>query len=410
MNKDFFRSIAITLGRQGLSAVVQFLNVLVIAKFLGPEGNGIYSMALIISLTLGLFLNLGMGQSNAYFVGRREFSVSQVYSSATKIFWLYLLILAIVFFLLAGWFESLWGLSYGYLCVLIVCVPVIVLNSWLLGVFQGREDFSTYNAAMVVSPVISLSLTLILVALGIDEGVFFYGGWFLGNLLSTIYLVVKIKDVARYENKKIQAPYLRKAIVYGWKAHLSNLSSYAMYRVDIYFLNYFYGSSVVGVYSVAQQIIERFWMIAQAVSTVLFPRLASLNYAKSNKSRVELTCFSAKWVFLSSILCGFLVYFLVDYFIEVAFGNEYSMAALAVQILLPGMIFFNLSRVLASYSSSTGFVGYMAVVSLICLMVSVAINLLLTPIYGISGAALATTISYITSFGLGFFVFKKISR
>lgn len=410
-NTVFLRSIAITLGRQGLSAVIQFINILFIAKFLGPEGNGIYSMALIVSLTLGLILNLGLGQSNAYYIGRKEFSVAQVFSLSIRLFGIYIVSLIVLLALIGEWLVSFFGLSYRYLYVLVICVPVVVLNSWLLGVFQGREDFSAYNAAMVVSPIISFLFTLLLIVLKIDDAVFYYVGWFLGNLFSTIYLVLKLnKYLGSIKNEMPRAPYFIKALSYGWKAHFSNLCSYATYRVDVYFLNYLYGSSVVGVYSVAQQVIERFWMIAQAVSTVLFPRLASLADIGGKRTKVDLTLFSAKWVLISSVLCGILVYFLVGFFIEIAFGTDYSKAALAVQILLPGMIFFNLSRVFASYTSSSGFVGYMAVVSLLCLVVSIIINVILTPAYGIKGAALATSISYGTSFFLGFVVFKKISR
>lgn len=410
-NKAFLQAIALTFGRQGLSAVVQFLNILVIAKFLGPEGNGIYSMALIVSLTVGLFLNLGLGQANAYYVGRGEFQISQVVSFSINLFSIYLCIFIAVVVFAGEWIVKSFDLSYSYLWVLAVCVPVVVLNSWLLGVFQGKEDFSIYNAAMVISPVSSFAVTMCLVILDIRNGVFYYFGWFLGNFFSTVYLLFKVnesKKIVRGEGEK--TPYYAKALSYGWKAHFSNLCSYGMYRVDIYLLSYFYSSAVVGVYSVAQQIVERFWMIAQAVSTVLFPRLTSLIGVEGRKSKVDLTTLSARWVFLSSALCGILVYFLVGYFIETLFGSEYSKAAMAVQILLPGMIFFNLSRVFASYTSSSGFVGYMAVVSFLCLIVSVTINFFLTPVYGIEGAALATSISYGFSFFLGFLVFTKVSR
>lgn len=410
-NRAFLQAITLTFGRQGLSAIIQFLNVLVIAKFLGPEGNGVYSMALIASLTLGLFLNLGLGQANTYYIGRKEFSVSQVVSLSMSLFSIYVCILIAAVVFIGHWIVKLFDISYSYLWVLSVCVPVVVLNSWLLGVFQGKEDFSIYNVAMLLSPVSSFLITVFLVFLGVGEGVFYYFGWFLGNFISTVYLFFKIsKSKSGVKEGGGGASYFVKALSYGWKAHCSNLCSYGMYRVDIYILSFFYGSAVVGVYSVAQQIIERFWMIAQAVSTVLFPRLTSLVGVDGGRSKVGLTALSAKWVFLSSVLCGILVYFLVTPFINTIFGPEFSKAALAVQILLPGMVFFNLSRIFASYTSSAGFVGYMAIVSCLCLMFSVGVNSVLTPVYGIEGAALATSISYVFSFFLGFFVFVKVSR
>ncbi len=66
-----------TLGRQLLAAFAQFLLVVLIARELGPEGNGFYAMAILIPTMLANFLNFGVGPATVYYVSRGNFNVHQ---------------------------------------------------------------------------------------------------------------------------------------------------------------------------------------------------------------------------------------------------------------------------------------------------------------------------------------------
>ena len=50
--------IGVTFGRQILAALIQLVTVLIIARALGPQGNGQYTMSILIPSFLSTFLNL----------------------------------------------------------------------------------------------------------------------------------------------------------------------------------------------------------------------------------------------------------------------------------------------------------------------------------------------------------------
>lgn len=76
-----FFNIKKTLKRHVLSILVQAVTIIVVAKFYGPEGNGIYALVLLLPLTLAGFLSLGFESSNVYFLSRKQFNINTAFYS-----------------------------------------------------------------------------------------------------------------------------------------------------------------------------------------------------------------------------------------------------------------------------------------------------------------------------------------
>ncbi|MDX5299423.1 MAG: hypothetical protein LPK85_10805, partial [Gammaproteobacteria bacterium] len=66
------RNLTLTFGRQLAAAAAQLLLVVVIARELGPEGNGLYALAILLPNMLSTFLNLGVGPATVYYLGRGD--------------------------------------------------------------------------------------------------------------------------------------------------------------------------------------------------------------------------------------------------------------------------------------------------------------------------------------------------
>ncbi|BAN47711.1 putative polysaccharide biosynthesis protein [Metapseudomonas resinovorans NBRC 106553] len=402
--KKYLKLVLMAFGRQGMSAILNFFSILIIARYLGPEGNGAFSLAMTAALTFGLMINLGLGQANAYFIGRGETTASSVVSTSVTMMLLYLCIflggLAV-----SRQFLTVTDDDWTYLYGVVFFGTFIACNSWLLGALQGLLRFEYYNFSMILPSAFFLAITISLVMFGVRDHRMYFLGWGLGNISSFFFMAFHFRD--ELSRGSISKDKFLRSISYGWKVHVANLCSFLVYRVDIYILGIFWGASTVGIYSVAQQVVERFWMISQAISTVMFPSLASMK-SKNDSDGVDLIVKkSLKWVFISSFLGLLILFVVVDWAIVLVFGDRYAEASTLIKILLPGMVLFNVSRVLASATGAAGRVGVMVVVSLTCLLFSATLNYYLIPLYGAVGAASATSISYGVAFFLGWFVYKR---
>ena len=80
------------------------------------------------------------------------------------------------------------------------------------------------------------------------------------------------------------------------------------------------------------------------------------------------------------------------------FGVVYAEGALALQILVIGMLIYVVATVNISILSAIGKAGITAKITVVSAVFNIALNLLLIPILGIEGAALTTAFSYAVSF------------
>lgn len=60
------RDVGMTFGRQFAGALIQLGVILLIARELGPEGAGVYAVALLVPQILSQLLNLGLAPANVY--------------------------------------------------------------------------------------------------------------------------------------------------------------------------------------------------------------------------------------------------------------------------------------------------------------------------------------------------------
>jgi O-antigen/teichoic acid export membrane protein len=95
--------------------------------------------------------------------------------------------------------------------------------------------------------------------------------------------------------------------------------------------------------------------------------------------------------------------------IAIVFGPEYRPARPALLWLLPGLVAIAVGRVMANDVAARGRPGLNLVGSLLGLAVNVTINLLLIPAWGITGAALSSSMSYIIIVAVVLISYSKLS-
>ncbi|KAA8978333.1 flippase [Halospina sp. K52047b] len=392
------RNITLTFGRQLLAAAAQLLLVVLIARKLGPEGNGHYAMAILIPTLLTNFLNFGVGPATVYYIGRGEFTPRQ---AARENFRMALIVAVIgatsTLPVLWLWSEQLLpNVPLPLLLIGLAAFPPSLLLSYSRSILQGLENFRAFNATILAPPYITLFGVLIsLYALNagtIGTVTAYLIGQTTGCLIVTMLLVRHLKNVNSQNESYSGKEYRRKTINYGWKAHLSNILAFVNYRADIFLVNFFLTPASTGLYVISVQIAERLWMLSQATSTVLLPRLSAMH--GEPEARLSLT---RKGFFLVSTItgAGCLVAALVLYWsIGPVFGSEYVDALPAFFCLLPGIIAGAGARVQANCIAAAGKPEWNTITAIIVVGANVIGNIILVPNYGIIGAAWATSIAY----------------
>ena len=340
------RNIGATFGRQVFAAILNLLTVVLIARVYGPEGNGAFAVALLLPTMLASFLNLGVAPANVYFLGSNQVTVRDLLRANARIF-LWLGTLGSLFGAgLLVWNASgiFPGISPLILWFALAIFPISLLNSYLHSVFQGLQQFKPYNLLAILQPLMLLLFVAGLTLVGNRELAFLVGAQFISQL---VVLGLTLRWLGPFLGPKAGAEsttgIAKKTLSYGWKAHLSNILAFVNYKADVFLVNFFMGPAAVGVYVIAVAMSEKLWLMSQAVSTVLLPRLSQLS--SEEHKRKTLTPLIARWVLLATLIAALTLAAVAHWLIIWIFGTEYSGALLPLWILLPGIVFGAASRV-----------------------------------------------------------------
>ncbi|MBF45825.1 MAG: hypothetical protein CMD38_06100 [Flavobacteriales bacterium] len=395
MSKGVFYNSFLTVIRQVLSIIFGLFAMIIIARVLGSSGQGQYTLAILLPNLLYTLLNSGLSISTVFYIGQKKYSDCQIYS--TNLFTSLLLSIAsifigliIIFFFKDYFFESL---TVKVLLYTLLIIPLLFTQKNLQTIFQGKEDFEKFNMIVILNQ-LGLLLFAILFVLLLDMGVFgavlsFAMSQFLMLLASFYFLKVNYNLLLP---SQVSMNYAKDSLIFGLKGHISNVLSFINYRIDIFIIAYFLDDIAVGLYSVAVLISERIWLVSQSVSSVLFARVANLS---DDAERNKFTSLASRNTLLITFVGGLILALVSNWFINLFFGESYSQSVIPFLYLIPGVVIFSMSKVLANDFIGRGYPQintYIAIVTALC---NLGLNFWLIPKYGIKGAAIATTASYL---------------
>ncbi|EPD12213.1 flippase [Cycloclasticus pugetii] len=402
---------ASTFLRQLLAGVLQLVVIAIIAREYGPESNGLYTMALLLPSMLGTFFNLGLSPANIYFIGAGKVGVKTAWVSVIK-FFLILSIMGLCFgAAVIWWFAGSWfdGVSPLLLWFSLLLFPVSLFLSFVTSIFQGLQEFRIFNRVLLIQPSITLLVIVCLQLLENEDVLWLLVASFIGSIIALIVSILLLRPfVANSTSAEIQSDYGRALLSYGYKAHLSNTLAFINYKADIFLVNFFVGPVGAGIYVIAVQIVERLWMISQAVSTVLLPRLSELS--DDEKTRKLLTPIVSRWVVFITFIGAALMAVLAFPFVILVFGNDYLGSISPMLVLLPGVVVFSSARVLANDLAARGKPELNMYASALSLVLNIITNITLIPKYGLTGAAIATSLSYVSTYVYIVFIYSRVTN
>lgn len=399
----FVKGTTVTFTSGVLSLMIGVGTSVILARVLGPEGRGMYALAVLLPSLIVTIGNLGVGPATVYYVARRKFRREEILGNNVLLS-LFVGALGILAGLVAVVFfrESVFpGVAPGYLFLALILVPTEIFSSYIGYMLLGAQRIREFNYAQLIQSALFLGF-IALGLLGLRAGVL---GAILAGLAAWLVADVLVfrwaKEVAGGIDFAPSTSYMRQVATYGLQAHLSNILGFLNYRVDIFLVNGFLGPAAVGLYSVGVALVEKLWMISQAASTVLFPRVAA---ETDEDRRKEFTPLVARTVFWTTALGALMLAFFSRWIVLLLYSEAFLSAVSALQALLAGIVALSAGRVLSNDIAGRGFPGLNIYTGIAAVATNVVLNLLWIPRYGIAGAAWASTVSYTVSFlGILFF-------
>jgi O-antigen/teichoic acid export membrane protein len=191
-------------------------------------------------------------------------------------------------------------------------------------------------------------------------------------------------------NREIQ----KSMLAFGTKGQIGNITNMIATRLDLLIMNYYLGKASAGVYSVAINFSELLMFLPLILSYVIFPHASRRDYGEG----WQLVQKTARISMLMSICIALVIALLAPVAIPLLFSRTFIGALQPLWILLSGVIFLSVFRVLASGISGLGYPIIYSICTVSAVVLSLILNLVLVPKYQAIGAALSSAIAYFAAF------------
>ena len=395
-----FRNIYTTFATNFVSALLNLLIAVLISQTLGAQVKGEQSIILTNIVILLLFNNIIGGATLVYIVPRFDNRRVVLYS------YLWAFMLCSVAFLII---RLIPGLSNELIIHTFILTFISALASANTMILLGKEKILAKNAIHILQILsVAVFLAIAIFALNIENIFAYIYALYFGygsSLLLSIILLAKHWNAGQ-QITEIKKPLIPSMFRFGFFNQLSHITQMLSLRLSYYLLLIFYGNESVGIYSVAVAIIESVWLISKSIATVQYARITNSTDEVYN---LQLTVKLLRSSLLFSIMMIVGLSILPVSFFRFLFGEEFGPVKQIIMLLIPGVFFYNFYLITGHYFSGKGKYHINTVASALGLVVTLALSLILIPIYDYFGAAIAGTASFIATSAYAFWVFRKIS-
>jgi O-antigen/teichoic acid export membrane protein len=377
---------------------IGLLYAVITARWLGPEGLGVFAAIGAILGTAAQLGNLGLPISVSRFAAENERRVPALVANAR---WtgalsgvVFMVLLAVLYNLLPPVFGEV---PRRLLLIAALALPLTFAGGQFQAVLLGRQRVREYNFMQAMDRVLLLAgATLVLVILGTGLEGLVLVTVAIAVIHYLVYHVVLWPASARLKPDFVLA---RSMGGFSGRAYVGTLLAYLVLRSDILLLSGMRGPEDTGLYAVAVRPVDFLLLLPAVAGTLLFPRIA----ARGDRESARFTATVARHVALFMFVACSLVAAIAWWAVPLLFGAEYRASVPALWILLPGVWCMAVQGIVANDLGGRDYPMAILGIWTALLTTNVGLNVWWIPRFGIAGAAASSSIAY----GLALFLMGR---
>lgn len=386
-----------------VSAAIAFISQIILARLMGEFEYGIFAFVWVIVVLAGNLSCLGLHSSVIRFLPQHRAegdlaAVRGLHYTARIFSMISASLLAAVGFLVlrsfAGTFEAYWTAP---LFLALFTLPMIALGDVLDG--TARASGWTMTA---LSPTFLIRPTLILL--------FMVGAVWLGApdtavtameaALAATYVTTLLQYIRLH--RRLQSTYgrgglrLRPAVWFGYSLPIFLVDGigFLLTNADVVVVGFYMPPDQVAVYFAAAKTIVLVQFVAFAVKAAAAPRFSTILAGGDTASLAAFAGQTARWSFWPALVIGLSILLVGEHLLAL-FGPAFTVGYGLLPILFAGILAKAMVGPGEVLLSMAGRQNLCVLLYGAVLAVNITLNIILIPLYGLSGAAMATACAMI---------------
>lgn len=369
---------------------VLLLNI-AIARYFEASNSGLIffvtnSFALIVTLS-----TLSMESGVSYYVASGEVSLPKLINFSFC--WIFFSII-VGFFLMPVFIHfNLIPSSYtDYLLPAFCYLTGCLLVNFFATAFYSKKNFALPNLLLALVNII------LLILVPFSNGFLFsfdtyadiyFSGFLLQGVLVAVFFYIQYGDSSLFGLPEKWE--VAKIVRYGMTAFLANILFFLVYKIDYWFVESYCSLSALGNYIQASKLSQTLFILPSIVATAVFPAII-----KSQERRLGEKVATIARVLLLIFLFICLVLTATGYWLfPFVFGETFKDMYVSFLLMMPGIMALSVLFPVTAYYAGVKKIRVNVICLSLTLVVIITGNMVLTPRYGINGAAVVSSIGYI---------------
>lgn len=382
-----------TLFSRGMATASGLVVSVLIARSLGPENLGIYVFIVLIVSTVGHLANPGIYAGANYYLSSHRLPRGKVFTLTVCLTLPGALIGAVisVFSLLVGPLNGSAsaanrGLLFGVAIAALFTVIGISFHGITIGIgrikiaSRGLAMTSVLHGSVVAGLWLSDTLTLATCTLAYCS---------FQIIKAIVYMILTLpvwSDSLRIDRREIK-PFLR----YSLAVYSGRVLTFLSRRIDSYLVLIIAGQAALGYYSVAANLAGQIGLIPMAVGLSMMPNIGSLTAEASARTVLK----TSQIIFVVMLTLGLFIGVAGVAFIPILYGEVFMASIIPLLLMIPGIVAIGVYLIVEPYFQARGLPQIPVKISFVGAMSNGVLCIILIPPYGIVGASMAYTISFL---------------
>jgi len=389
---SLIKNLGVTFVETIITKGINFVNILLLTRILGPENYGKYSLLYVSMIFFSGFFDFGMENTAV------RFSVKEK-SLKNSIFGFYFLtkfcILAFITFIIACFGGVIFAafnksdlIQYiPFLIFGLIGESLFFINDTYLQAMQQFKLRAVINISRYLLSLIYISI-LVFNKILLLKYVFFV--YLIPLCFSVIFIFRYISFIKSFIRNKISNTLFQDILNYEkWMVNLS-IGNNILTRIDFFMISFWVKYDQIGIYNAAFQLSSIVAFLPFILGKVMLPKMAELD---ASETFIYVKKIVRPLMVLSVLIVCFIPF--TAFIVPVLLGAEYKQSTLILQILLFAFVILLVTVPYEQALYSLGKPKLISFAKYIQIFLIIILNTLTIPRYGITWAAINTVITRI---------------
>lgn len=381
-------------GTSFFLVVFRFAKTVIIARILNPELRGVFAIITIFSELVCSLSSLGIGGSLTYFIGKSRKDFSKILGSAMIFFIGATIISCFIGYGLMSvstFFKSSYTYIQEYKYLILFIIPLLLFKNIYSEMLIGLNEIYKVNILRILNsatPLIFLIFFISISMSGLNSAIY---AWVVAIIFTIIISIYFLKP---YQIFKPNFSFIAftKHFKFGLSLYPITIFQLIVLRSDQLFISAYHNSEDLGYYSIATNCAELILILPESLALPLIPYLLGKQYSATNSTSE----FSSRFVIIFMLIVSGVTFLFGNFTIETIFGDVYKNAALPFLLLQPGIIGYGIFTILKLECYKRGHTGLISILVGFSSFINIIGNFLLIPKYSYNGAAISSSLTYIS--------------